>query len=64
MIMRHEDTLGPYIDWREHSLFNNSQFPQQDLTEAAHVHICQVSTLIVKGLLALLQSSMSHCQLL
>ena len=45
MTTRHEETLGPYIDWREHSLFNNSQFPQEDIVEAAHVHICQVSTL-------------------
>lgn len=45
MITRHEETLGPYIDWREHSLFNNSQFPQDSLTHAAHIHICQVSTL-------------------
>lgn len=40
--MSHEQSLGPYIDWREHSLFNNSQFPEEDIAQAAHVHICQV----------------------
>lgn len=45
MIKHHPvEALGPHIDWREHSLLNNSQFPQEDLAAAAHVHICLVST--------------------
>lgn len=41
-MMRHHpvEALGPHIDWREHSLLNNSQFPQEDLAAAAHVHVC------------------------
>ncbi|KAL3140615.1 hypothetical protein ABBQ32_005185 [Trebouxia sp. C0010 RCD-2024] len=41
MISSHEPALGPYIDWREHSLFNNSQFPQEDFAQATHIHVCQ-----------------------
>ena len=38
------EALGPHIQWREHSLLNNSQFPEEDLAAAVHVHICLVRT--------------------
>lgn len=46
MIKHHpEDALGPHIDWREHSILNNSQFPPEDIAQTAHIHICQVRNL-------------------
>ncbi|KAL0034633.1 hypothetical protein WJX77_000275 [Trebouxia sp. C0004] len=41
MIKQHPvEAVGPHIEWREHSLLNNSQFPREDLAAAAHIHIC------------------------
>ena len=44
MIKKHpEEALGPFIDWREHSLLNNSRFPAEDKARAVQVYVCQVS---------------------
>ena len=49
MIKHHpEDALGPHIDWREHSILNNSQFPPEDIAQTAHIHICQVRKLATR----------------
>lgn len=40
---RPEEAFGPFIDWREYSLLNNSKLPAEDKAQAVQVHVCQVS---------------------